>query len=256
MVQNILQEIIQNKRLEVEYKKKHFPLKDLEYNLDPIPFLTNHTKGNLFLIAEVKKASPSKGIIREDFNPTEIAKIYEESGAGAISVLTDEKYFQGHLDYLKAIRKVVQLPVLRKDFIIDPYQIMEGLIAGASAVLLIVAVLSPSQLKEYIHYSYENKLTPLVEIHDEEELKIALECGANLIGINNRNLKTFATDIHLTKRLVPMIPTGKIIISESGIHSKEDMQYIQSIGADGVLIGEAFMKEKDIAMKVRELLQK
>ncbi len=250
-----MDQILADKRLEVEERKKSQPL-DLPEKVAEvaIDFLSHYKKGQLFVISEIKKASPSKGIIREDFDPIEIAKIYESSGASAISVLTDEKYFKGKLSYLKRVSQEVKLPLLRKDFIIDTYQILEAYYAGASAILLIVSALTPGQIKEYIDFAHRLHLKALIEVHDEGEVNIALEVGGEIIGINNRNLKTFHTDLKHTEDLITLIPKDKIVISESGIHKPEDITYLKSLGVDGVLIGEAFMREEDIASQVRWLL--
>lgn len=256
MSKTILDEIIEYKKTEVESHKKNdrlLKLKDKNL-IKAIPFLSHFNDGEMFLIAEVKKASPSKGIIRENFQPTEIAKIYEENNASALSVLTDEKFFQGHLDYLIEIHNTVKLPLLRKEFIIDSYQIEEAAFAGASAVLLIAGVLDLNQLKEFYHQADELGLSSLVEVHNEDELEIALNADAKIIGINNRDLKTFKTDLKQTEKLLKYISKDKIIISESGINTNDDINYLKSIGVNGVLIGEAFMRHEDIGTKVREIM--
>jgi len=254
MSQTILDQILTDKYQEVQLGKAKRPVSELQTTKKVKSFLSSYSKDRFFLIAEIKKASPSKGIIREDFNPVDIARHYQNAGAGAISVLTDSKYFKGELSYLQAVSKAVEVPLLRKDFIIDPYQIAEARYAGASAVLLIVAALKPSQIEEYIHIAKSYDLDSLVEVHDEAELNIALERGAGIIGINNRDLKTFHTDITLTERLRKRIPDDKIIISESGINTAEDINYLKSLGVHGALIGEAFMREKDIEKKVRSVM--
>lgn len=210
--------------------------------------------GMLNLIAEVKKASPSKGIIREDFNAVEIAKTYKRSGAKAISVLTEDKYFLGKTGYLKDISDEVGLPVLTKDFIIEEGQIYEAAYNGASAVLLIVTLLSEQKLAQFIKIAATLDMDCLVEIHDEDELKIALTAGAEIIGINNRNLKTFAVDMSNSVRLVPKIPEGKVIVAESGIKAHEDIIKLKNLGVHAVLIGETFMRADDIAGKVKEVM--
>ncbi len=255
MSNGILDQILRDKRFEVEKLKISQPLK-MPDKVKPthIDFLSHHKKGQLFVISEIKKASPSKGIIREDFDPVEIAKIYESSGASAISVLTDEKYFKGKLSYLQRVSQEVILPLLRKDFIIDTYQILEAYYCGASAILLIVSALTSSQIKKYIGFANRLGLKALIEVHNEEELNTALEANGEIIGINNRDLKTFHTDLKQTEALIPMIPKDKIVISESGIHKPEDIEYLKSLGVDGVLIGEAFMRKPDIASQVRWLL--
>ncbi|MDH4129355.1 MAG: indole-3-glycerol phosphate synthase TrpC [Spirochaetota bacterium] len=256
MSKSVLEQILLDKRAEIERKKRDFPLVDVENPnvVNKIDFLKHFDRSKLFIIAEVKKASPSKGIIREDFNPVEIAKAYERAGASAISVLTDEKYFLGSLDFLKSIRKEVSVPLLRKDFIIDSYQIKEAYYAGASAILLIVAALSKDQLKEYIKIASAYSLSSLIEVHDEFELEIALDVEARLIGINNRNLNTFETNLNQTEKLISLIPKNKIVISESGINSLEDVKYLKSMGVSGLLIGEALMREKDIEKKLKSLI--
>lgn len=206
------------------------------------------------LIAEVKKASPSRGVIRADFDPVKIATTYELSGASAISVLTDEKYFQGHLDYLKAVREVVDIPVLRKDFIIDPYQIYEARAAGADAVLLIVAALSRTELLELMGLAGRLGMATLVETHTAEELHIALEADAQVIGINNRNLRTFETTLDTTLRLAARVTGDKILVSESGIFTRSDVERLMQAGVDAILVGESLMREPDPGVKVKELL--
>ena len=211
-------------------------------------------KSAIRLIAEVKKASPSKGLIRPDFDPVEIAKTYEQAGASAISVLTDEKYFQGRLDYLKAVREAVGLPLLRKDFIIDPYQIYEARAAGADAILLIVAALSKSELSEFMILADELGMASLVEVHAAEELDIALETGVRIIGINNRNLQTFETKLETTLELAARVPPDKVLVSESGIFTRADVERLMEVGVDAILVGESLMREPDPGVKVKELL--
>ncbi|MBI2556701.1 MAG: indole-3-glycerol phosphate synthase TrpC, partial [Planctomycetes bacterium] len=209
---------------------------------------------NIRIIAEIKKASPSLGIIREDFNPVEIARIYETNGAAAISVLTDEKFFQGSLSYLTGVKKSVNLPVLRKDFIVDPYQIYEARSAGADAILLIAALLSWEEMQRYLDLASELGMECLVEVHSETELKMVLKTNARIIGINNRDLATFKTDLETTLRLKPMIPAEKIVVSESGIKSRVDVEKLMEEGVDAILVGETLMKSDDISAKLRELL--
>lgn len=205
------------------------------------------------LIAEVKKASPSKGVIREDFHPAEIARGYEQAGAAAISVLTDEKYFQGHLTYLDEVREAATLPLLRKDFIIHPAQIFEA-VGRADAVLLIVAALTHQELVEFLAVATECGLGTLVEVHDREELDIALEVGAPVIGINNRNLRTFAVDLQTTFRLRPAIPQGHLVVSESGIRTHAQVAELEAAGIDAILVGEALMAQAEIEAGVHALL--
>jgi len=205
------------------------------------------------LIAEVKKASPSKGVIREEFDPPAIARAYEAAGAAAISVLTDEPHFQGKLSYLEDVRAAVSLPLLRKDFIIHPAQIYEA-VGRADAVLLIVAALSPRQLGEFLRLASACGLDALVETHDRAEVEIALEQGAETIGINNRDLHTFTVDVETTLRLRPHIPAGKITVSESGIRAPEQVRRLADAGVDAILVGEAFMASADIRSAVRTLM--
>ena len=206
------------------------------------------------MIAEVKKASPSRGLIRADFDPAEIAAAYEEAGASAISVLTDEKNFQGRLEYLEAVHRAVSLPVLQKDFIIDPYQVYEARAALADAILLIVAALCREELTEFMALAEELGMASLVEVHTSEELDVALEVGAKVIGINNRNLQTFETKLETTLELAPKIPSDRILVSESGIFTRADVERLMAAGVDAVLVGEALMREPDPGTKVRELL--
>lgn len=210
--------------------------------------------GSINIIAEAKKASPSKGIIRPDFDPVSIAQCYEQYGAGAVSVLTEEHFFQGHLDYLRLIRQSVTIPVLRKDFIIDHYQVYESRAAGADALLLIASVLNTSELSSLLHLTHELGMQALVEIHTSEELKKVLHVKPSIIGINNRNLDTFYTDIKTTIELRTMIPEGIIIVSESGINTSDDIKRLRSCGIDAFLIGETLMRESDPGVKLSQLL--
>jgi indole-3-glycerol phosphate synthase len=212
--------------------------------------------GEIRLIAEVKKASPSKGVIREDFDPVDIAKTYARSGAHCLSVLTEKKYFQGNLEYLGEIRKAVPLPLLRKDFIIDEYQVFEARAAGADAILLISACLERRQIEDLISIATELALDVLVESHTYKELDRALLAGASLVGINNRDLYTFSVSIQSTLDLLKDIPEDRIVVSESGIRSREDVLRLQQAGVDAILVGESLMREKDIGKKVKELLGK
>jgi indole-3-glycerol phosphate synthase len=206
------------------------------------------------IIAEVKKGSPSKGIICEDFDPVSIARAYEAGGAVCLSVLTDEQFFFGHLDFLKQVADEVSVPVLRKDFLIDSFQLYEARAFGGDAILLIAAALPKGKLKDLTLEAKELGLDTLVEVHDESELQIALEIGATLIGINNRNLKTFHTDLAVTERLMPLIPDDRLVVSESGIKTRTDIVRLLRAGADGFLIGESLMREKDIAKKLASLI--
>jgi indole-3-glycerol phosphate synthase len=210
--------------------------------------------GRTRVIAEIKKASPSKGVIRKDFNHLEIAEIYEKNGASALSVLTDRNFFQGSIDYLSEIRHHVSIPLLRKDFVFDEYQIFEARGYGADAVLLIAAVLDDKELHDFVELAFNLGMAPLVEVHDEAELERTLKTKAELIGINNRNLQTFKTDLNTTIRLIDRIPDDKIVISESGINTKDDVNFLKNAGVDAFLIGEALMREADIGKKLREFV--
>lgn len=207
----------------------------------------------LAVIAEVKKASPSAGTIAPDFNPIEIAEAYAAAGADALSILTDEKYFQGHLSYLAKIRERVELPILRKDFIIDEVQIFESVVAGADAILLIVAALEQDTLLLLLDTAQNYQLDVLVEVHDLEEMERALESGARIIGINNRNLRTFEVDLGTTELLSEEVGPDHILVSESGIFNGTDTKRIRSWGADAILVGEALMRAADKGAKMAEL---
>lgn len=207
----------------------------------------------LAVIAEVKKASPSKGLICPDFHPVQIAKAYEQAGANAISVLTEEHYFQGNGAFLEAIRREVSLPLLRKDFIVDPYQIYEARVLGADAILLIAALLDTKTIVEYRKIAASLGLYVLTEVHDEMELQSVLEADCDIIGINNRNLKTFDVTLETTKRLAEKVPKGKILVSESGIAGNADMRFVKENGANAVLIGETLMRSGNIAGTLAEL---
>jgi len=208
------------------------------------------------LIAEVKKASPSRGIIRPNFDPVEIAQIYAGNGAAAVSVLTEAKYFQGSLDHLREIKNSLpkKPPLLRKDFLFDPYQIYESRAYGADSLLLIVAILKPAKLQELLRLSHELHMSCLVEVHNEAEVEIALKSEAKIIGINNRDLTTFSVDIATTERLRPLISPDRIVVSESGIKERTDIEKLSQLGIDAVLVGESLMLARDITAKMRELL--
>ena len=256
----ILDEIIERTKVDLEIRKKDIPLDLLGRTLASNPFaprdvrefLTSTKEEPIRIIAEVKKASPSKGIIKEDFNPLEIAQAYSNSGANAISVLTEPHYFQGNLEYLTGIRRYVSTPLLRKDFIVDKYQIVEALVYGADFILLIAKALSTKELKELYEYALHVGLDVLVEIHDKEDLTKAMKCGAHIIGINHRNLDTFEMDMELCDKLIPMIPNGKIIVAESGVSNIETIKRLSGIGADAFLIGEHFMRQDSIEDEVKK----
>ncbi len=261
----ILDKIAEHKRLEVAQAKCRRSLASLQNGIgeledQPRGFLralhATADSSRTAVIAEVKKGSPSKGVIREDFDPLTIAETYQDNGATCLSVLTDEHFFMGNLQYLGKIREIVNLPLLRKDFICDPYQIYEARVAGADAILLIAAMLDAGQLAEYNALATEIKLDVLLEVHDETELELALATGCELIGINNRNLQTFETDLSTTERLLPLIPASHFVVTESGISSRVDVLRLQQAGARGFLVGESLMREDDIGAKLRELLGK
>lgn len=213
-----------------------------------------HPASRIALIAEVKKASPSAGVICKDFDPVRIAKEYEAAGASCLSVLTDEKFFQGSLDYLRQIRAAVNLPLLRKDFIIDERQILEAIEWGADAILLIVAILSDEQLRRFHSLATEAGLAALVEVHDEVELERALKISAKLIGVNNRDLKTFKVDLATTERLAAKISGEQILVAESGIHTRVDVERLKKCGANAILVGESLLRGGNIREKIRELI--
>jgi len=205
------------------------------------------------VIAEVKRRSPSRGEIRADFDPVACALAYAEGGAAAISVLTDETFFGGHLDFLAAVRRAVPMPLLRKDFVVDAYQIDEARVSGADAVLLIAAALGPDELVSLRERAEALGLCALVEVHDELELAVALDSGARVIGINNRDLRTFHTDLAVTERLAPRIPEGVVVVAESGIFTRTDMARLAASGAQAFLIGESLMREADMAGALKRL---
>lgn len=256
---NKLDEIVAWKKEELAQAKQERSVAQLERALKQRLPLRNFREaiarpGSLSLIAEIKKASPSAGPIRPSADVLEIAKIYETAGAQAISVLTDEKFFSGSLNDLAAVRGKVSLPVLRKDFLLEEYPVLEAAAAGADAVLLIAAILPPPVLKRLVRFSGELSLTALVEVHNEPELDAALEAEAQVIGVNNRDLGTLQVDLKITERLFRRIPAGKVRVSESGLHSRADLEFVQRQGAHAVLIGEELMSAADPARRIRELL--
>jgi indole-3-glycerol phosphate synthase len=206
------------------------------------------------VIAEIKKGSPSKGVIRADFDPIAIAEIYAQHGAACLSVLTDERFFHGHLRFLGLVREQVRLPLLRKDFLYDRYQLWEAREAGADAVLLIAAMLEPAQLADLVAEAAEIGLDVLLEVHDEREVEMALQVPVELVGINNRDLRTFHTDLAVTERLAPRIPAERLVVAESGIASRADVLRLQTAGAKVFLVGECLMRSADIGVKLGELL--
>ena len=255
----ILDTIIAHKQKELAIEQEQVPLAKLEDQISSLPPTRDFRgaitgRGTVKLIAEVKKKSPSKGIIREDFHPVSIAEAYVKNGAAAISVLTDKHFFAGELDYLRAIRDTVDVPLLRKDFTIDPYHIYQARVAGADAILLIVAALTVSQLQTFMEVAAALALACLVEVHTREELAIALDVEAQIIGINNRNLRTFHTDIVTTFQLREDIPADRVVVSESGIYSREDVVKLQEAGIHAMLVGESLMRSPDIGEQVRRLI--
>ncbi len=257
---NILEKIIQTKKEELENYTplyiKHLEGLAVERKKKVLDFKKSLKGSGINIIAEVKKASPSKGIIRHDFDPLTIAKIYEKNGAKAISVLTDKQYFQGSVEYLYNISKEVNLPLLRKDFIIDQRQILEAYSYGSDSYLLIAKVLTLQEIKKLIEFGRELNMEPLVEIHSYEEGVKSLYAGAKIIGINNRNLETFEVDINLSKELAPKMKDlgAEVVVAESGLNKKEELLDLKNYQVDAFLIGESLMREKDIGKKLRELL--
>jgi len=260
---DILKKIIAHKQEEVIRAKAVASISELKFRISDLEDVPRGFERHLreaaasdwtAIIAEIKKGSPSRGLIRQDFDPLEIAEIYQNNGATCLSVLTDEQFFMGHLRFLALIRETVSLPLLRKDFICDPYQIFEARAAGADAILLIAAMLDLNQLSEFHAIAREIHLDVLLEVHDEAEMETALQTGCTLIGVNNRNLRTFETDIATTGRLARMMPAGRLLVAESGINSRADIQRLQADGAKAFLIGESLMREADIGAKLQEML--
>lgn len=256
-----LDKIVATKHKEVQFLKSQQTISQMEKSIVGLPrcfgfeqAISNHSRRNMGLIAEVKKASPSKGLIRAEFDPVKIAEAYESAGTDCISVLTDVDYFQGSNEYLSQVRAAVKVPILRKDFTIDPIQIYEARLIGADAILLIAAILTTEQMKDYISIAHSINLDVLVEVHDREELSRVLQLECTLIGINNRNLKTFTTDLKTTEELIGMIPRGVTIVSESGISNALEISYLQSVGAHAVLVGESFMRQPVIEQAVHDLM--
>ena len=262
-IPDILMTILDNKRHEVAAAKGHTTIPELAGRIsdleDTARGFERHLRdaaatGWTTVIAEVKKGSPSKGLIREDFDPLEIAEIYQDHGATCLSVLTDEKFFMGSLRYLALIREQVGLPLLRKDFIFDPFQVYEARAAGADAILLIAAMLEQQQIIDLAGLANELHLDVLLEVHDEQEMEVACGTDIGLIGVNNRNLRTFVTDLGTTARLAKLLPPGRLLVSESGINTRADIERLQADGAQAFLIGESLMREADIGAKIQELL--
>ena len=254
----ILEQLADHARQRTEQAKRVLPPEEIRHQAlslpkGDFPFQQALKKPGVSFICECKKASPSKGLIAPNFPYLEIAKEYEAAGADCISVLTEPKWFLGNDEYLKEIAKAVSIPCLRKDFTVDEYQIYQAKVLGASAVLLICSVLTESQMKDYIRICDELGLSALVEVHDEQEVQTALNTGARIIGVNNRNLKDFSVDTDNSRRLRELIPPNVLFVSESGVRTAEDVETLRKIGADAVLIGEALMRASDKRAKLAEL---
>lgn len=253
----ILDKIALSRRKKVEIEKSIISIEDLKKqitNVDTRDFKRAiKRKGRLNIIGEVKKASPSKGIIREDFDPIAIGRVYDENQIDAISVLTEEEFFLGKGEYLYLIKKETRVPILRKDFIIDLYQVYQSKVLGADAILLIAALLTKKELVEFQKVAKDINLQCLVEVHNLKELEKVLKTQVEIIGVNNRNLNTFEVKIETTEKLIHHIPKDMVVVSESGISKRKDIEYLESIGVDGVLIGESFMNSESIEYKIKEL---
>lgn len=261
MTGTVLDRIVARKHQEVAERRRETPESVLESRAAAMPATRGFTAalarrvadGDAGVIAEVKKASPSRGVIRPDFDPVAIAQSYQAGGAACLSVLTDRDYFQGHEDFLQAARAAVTLPVLRKDFMVDPYQVLETRALGADCLLLIVAALTPDRLRALYELAVELGLDVLVEVHDEAELEIALALGPSLVGVNNRNLKTFETSLDTTYRLRDRVPEGVLLVTESGIHQRGDVEAMRAAGVHAFLVGEAFMRARDPGAALKAL---
>jgi len=259
MSETILDKIVAEKRREIAERFADVSVDKLQAQAADAPpvrdfFAALADAGGVSLIAEVKKASPSAGVIREDFDPVEIAQIYERHGASCISVLTDEPFFQGKLAYLTDVRNAVGIPVLRKDFLVDSRQLLEARIAGADAVLLIAECLDDCNLRKLHNEAIELGMTPLVEYYEPENRQRVLDAGATLIGVNNRDLRTFKVDIAHTLRQKELLPDECLLVAESGIHTREHVQQLDAAGVDAMLVGESLMREPDIGVAVSRLL--
>lgn len=256
----MLAEIMTHKQVEVSQALARYPMAEVERRAARRPATRDFTGalrqgvGRIRLIAELKPASPSKGVLREEFDPAALAVAYTEAGAAALSVLTDSRYFRGKLEYLELVKEVSGLPLLRKDFIIHPYQVYESRAAGADAVLLIVAILEPGILAELYRLATALGMACLVEVHTAGEIEQALLAGAEVIGINNRDLRSFSTDLNVTRSLRPLIPGDLVVVSESGITTRGDMVLLGELGVDAALVGEALVTSPHPGEKVRELL--
>ena len=257
----ILDTILAYKREEVAARQKALPLAELQAACSNLPptrgfksALQSPKIGPVALIAEVKKASPSAGVIREDFDPVLIAQTYEQAGASCLSVLTDEKFFQGHDEYFRTIRKTVPLPMIRKDFVVCPWQIYESRLLGADAVLLIAAALTLSELRDYQALADSLNMDALIEVHTEREMQAALEVDAQLVGINSRNLNTFVTDLETVSRLAAQVPGSVTLVAESGLKTFADVRRVADSGASAILVGETLMRAGNIGAAIRKLM--
>ena len=256
---SILDAIVASKRVEVAAAKLRMPLDEMEHRAAEAPPVRDFLAalsgpGPIRLIAEVKKASPSARVIREDFDPVGVARLYQDHGAACLSVLSDAPYFQGHLSHLARVRAAVALPLLRKDFVIDEYQVVEARLAGADAVLLIAEILDDDALAALQDRARGLGMAALVEFHDEANLPRVLASGAVLVGVNNRDLKRFVTDLDLTLRVRDKVPPGVTLVSESGIKTRRDVERLEAAGVDAVLVGEALMRAPDVGLAVERLL--
>jgi len=255
----ILEDILTHKRKELGELKLRFPIRRIEDALrnappERRPFARAlENRNEIHIVAEIKKRTPVSGVLQEKFNPLQIAELYELAGASAISVLTETAFFEGRPSYLRTVRRVSSLPLLRKDFVIDRYQIYESALLAADAVLLISSILTEEELRRFIREARELKMDPLVEVHAESDLKKALECGADLIGINTRNLRTLRINPHVVEKLIRQMPKGIQVIVESGIESYEEILRYKSFGLHAFLVGTALMKAEDVVKKLREL---
>ncbi len=256
---NILRKIIVQKARELAAAKEKISAQELRAQISrassPRSLRSALQRDGLAVIAEIKKASPSAGVIRENFDPSEIAKSYVKAGADAISMLTDEQFFQGSLTYIPQVRPFTPIPILRKDFIIDAYQLLEARAAGADAVLLIVAALEQAQLRDLLRQTRDLGMDALVETHTAAEMNIAVETGADIIGINNRSLETFRIDLATTEQLAPLAPQGATLVAESGLHRRDDAQRMIAAGVHAILVGTHFMKSPDPGVALQEFLQ-
>jgi len=257
----ILDKILEQKTRDIASAQSRRSLSDLQQAVQSAPVprdfvgaLRSHFP--MGLIAEIKKASPSVGLIRADFDPVQIARIYEANGAACLSVLTDEQFFQGHLSYLEQVRATVSIPVLRKDFIVDPYQVWEARASGADCILLIAECLSDDQMESLSQLSTELGMQTLIEVYDPENVERVLRLDPPMMGVNNRDLRTFVTDLQQTVRLRRQIPESVLVIGESGIHRRDDVQLLESAGVHGILVGESLMRSDDIGQSVRALLNR